>query len=477
MELLPKMLTCRAAERPDARALVCGDEELNYGQLAGRVELAGAGLTERGVRPGESVAVPGDLSIAGVVAFLAVVRIGAVAVPLPTWVGADVREAIVRDCGARVIVGSNGIERGCSSLPRITIDKPDPIDIIYSSGTTGRPKGVVHPHEMRAFQIERMGRLGLGASSKVLVATPLCSNTTLVTLLPTIAHGGAAILMPRFDAEQFLRLAERERATHTMLVPVQYRRLLNHPRFEQFDLSAFRALFSTGAPLDPGLKRALLARWPGRLVEIYGLTEGGCTCVLDARAHPDKLESVGRPAEGVEIAFLDEDGREIPRGEVGEIAGRAVSMMAGYQGRPDLTEEVIWRDSRGRRFIKTGDLGRVDEDGFVHLCGRKKDVIISGGFNVYPEDLERALLDHAEVVEAAAVAAPSERWGETPVAFVVRARGASSSAEEIVAHANGRLGKVQHIDLVVFVDELPRNALGKVLRDELREQLGNKQIN
>jgi acyl-CoA synthetase (AMP-forming)/AMP-acid ligase II len=178
-----------------------------------------------------------------------------------------------------------------------------------------------------------------------------------------------------------------------------------------------------------------------------------------------------RPAEGVEISFLDGDGREVPRGEVGEIAGRAVSMMTGYLGRPNLTKKVIWRDSRGRRFIKTGDLGRVDEDGFVYLCGRKKDVIISGGFNVYPEDLERALLDHAEVVEAAAVAAPSERWGETPVAFVVRARGASSPAEEIVAHANGRLGKVQRIDRVVFVDELPRNALGKVLRDELRERL------
>jgi acyl-CoA synthetase (AMP-forming)/AMP-acid ligase II len=144
---------------------------------------------------------------------------------------------------------------------------------------------------MRAVQIERMGRLGIGVSSKVLVATPLYSNTTLVTLLPTIAHGGAAILMPRFDAEQFLQLAERERATHTLLVPVQYQRLLDHPCFERFDLSAFRARFSTGAPLAPGLKMALLARWSGRLVEIYGLTEGGCTCVLDAGAHPDKLET------------------------------------------------------------------------------------------------------------------------------------------------------------------------------------------
>lgn len=164
------MLARQATERPHAQALICGKVQLSFGQLGEYVERAAAGLVEQRVRPGESVALPGDLSVAGVVAFLAAVRIGAVAVPLPAWVGAFVRESIVRDCGARVIVDSHGIEDGRSSSPKVTIDGEDPIDIIYSSGTTGRPKGVVHPHRMRAFQVERMGRLGLGASSRVLEA-------------------------------------------------------------------------------------------------------------------------------------------------------------------------------------------------------------------------------------------------------------------------------------------------------------------
>jgi len=471
MELLHHALARQAGERPRARALVCGDAELSYRTLAERVEGAAAGLIDQGVRSGDSVVVPGELSIDAVVAFLGAVRAGAVAVPLPAWVTAEAREGMIDDCGARVVVGAGGIAEGRSPASEVTVGERDPIDIIYSSGTTGAPKGVVHPHRMRAFQTDRMGRLGIGAGAVVLLATPLGSNTTLVALLPTLARGGTAVLLGRFEERAYLGLAERERATHTMLVPVQYRRLLDHPAFDEFDLGAFEARCSTGAALETALKRELLERWPGRLLEVYGLTEGGCTCVLDAGAHPDKLDTVGRPAEGVEIAVLGEDGREVPPGEVGEIAGRAISMMTGYHGRPELTERVTWRDPAGRRFIRTGDLGRVDHEGFVHLCGRIKDVIISGGVNVYPEDLERALLALGSVSEAAVVAAPSERWGETPVAFVVLSAGEVSVPEAIVDRANERLGRYQRIDRAFVVDALPRNALGKVLRGELRSRL------
>jgi len=471
MELFPQMLARQAALRPGVTAIVCGDERLSYQELVERIDPAATALVEQGVRPGDPVALPGELTVPAVVAFLAAVRTGAAAVPLPGWFGEDAREAVLRDSGARVVVGAGGVEPGGPAPPEVAIGEHDPFDIVYSSGTTGTPKGVVHPHRMRTFQIERMGRLGIGPGARVLLATPLCSNTTLVALLPTLARGGTALLQTRFDACGFLDLAARERATHTMLVPVQYRRVLDHPGFAHRDLSAFEARFCTGAPLAAGIKRELLDRWPGRLVEIYGLTEGGCTCVLDAGAHPDKLDTVGRPAEGVEIAVLDELGHEVPAGGLGEIAGRAVSMMTGYHGRPDLTEAVTWRDRDGRGFIRTGDLGRVDEDGFVRLCGRVKDVIISGGINLHTEDLERALLAHHAVAEAAVVAAPSERWGETPVAFVVLAAGATAAPDEIAADANARLGKAQRIDRVIAVDELPRNALGKVLRAELRARL------
>jgi acyl-CoA synthetase (AMP-forming)/AMP-acid ligase II len=348
------------------------------------------------------------------------------------------------------------------------MDPEAPFNIIYSSGTTGAPRGIVHTHRMRAFQIERMQRLGVGPDARMLLATPLHSNTTLVALLPTLALGGTAVLLPKFDALGFLQISERECTTHTMLVPVQYQRLLDEPELDAFDLRRCRAKLVTGAFMSVALKRELLDRFPGRLLEIYGLTEGGCTTVLDAGAYPDKLATVGRPAKGVEVVVLDDRGEELARGEVGEIAGRAVSMMAGYHGRPDLTEAITWRDDRGRAFYRTGDLGWIDEDGFLTLCGRKKDVIISGGLNLYPVEIERVFLDLDEVADAAVVAAPSERFGETPAAFVVLKRGCVVSAEEIANRANAQLGKVQRVSRVVLCDDLPRNALGKVKKDELR---------
>jgi acyl-CoA synthetase (AMP-forming)/AMP-acid ligase II len=214
----------------------------------------------------------------------------------------------------------------------------------------------------------------------------------------------------------------------------------------------------------------VLRRWPGGLVEYFGMTEGGGTCVLVAHQFPDKLHTVGRPAEGHELHVLDDDGRALPPGEVGEIVGHSpLTMMLGYHGRPAETAAIEWRDPTGKRFIRTGDLGRFDADGFLTIVGRKKDVIISGGFNIYPVDLEAALVAHGAVAEAAVVGVPSTRWGETPVAFVVLAAGRQATAEALREFANAQLGSTQRIADVAVVPSLPRSPIGKVLKRELRD--------
>jgi acyl-CoA synthetase (AMP-forming)/AMP-acid ligase II len=308
----------------------------------------------------------------------------------------------------------------------------------------------------------------LGADSVMLLATPLYSNTTLLPLLATVFHGGHTVLMPKFDTETYLRVAEAVRATHTMLVPVQYQRILAHPWFDDADLSAFVLKQCTGAPLPVEVKQALITRWPGRFLEVYGLTEGGCTVILDATANPDKLATVGRPAPGTDIRVIDERGNEVARGETGEIVGRSGLMMTGYYGRPEDTEALLWRDREGNVFFRSGDLGAFDQDGFLRIVGRKKDVVISGGFNIHASDLESVLLQHPAVREAAVIGIPSEVWGETPWAVVVLHDGRSAHADEICAWANARLDRMQRLAGVEIRPALPRSEIGKVLKQELR---------
>jgi acyl-CoA synthetase (AMP-forming)/AMP-acid ligase II len=301
-----------------------------------------------------------------------------------------------------------------------------------------------------------------------LLATPLYSNTTLVVFLPTLAFGGSVLMMQKFDPGEYLRLAQACRVTHTMLVPVQYQRLMDFSGFDEHELSSFQYKFCTSAPFSAALKARVLRRWPGALVEFYGMTEGGGTCILEAHRFPDKLHTVGRPAEGHDIRLIDETGLESAPGEAGEVVGRSPGMMTGYHRRPDKTREAEWHDAQGLRFIRTGDIGSFDDQGFLTLMDRKKDLIISGGFNIYPSDLESTLREHAAVADVAVVGATSAQWGETPVAFVVRHPGSGPSAAELLGWANARLGKMQRLARISFINELPRSAIGKVLKNELR---------
>ncbi|HVL56876.1 MAG TPA: class I adenylate-forming enzyme family protein, partial [Burkholderiaceae bacterium] len=457
-------------------------------------------LQRDGVPPREAVAICAATSIEYAITFLAALRAGAVAAPLAPSSTPAALAAMIADCGARLLFADRAVAaalRDAEVLPSVTLIglddvphargwhdwiepmpvapqpvsiEPDwPFNIIYSSGTTGAPKGIVQPHQMRWTQVRRASAFGFSSDAVSLVSTPLYSNTTLVNFLPTLALGGAVVLMAKFDARRFLQLSQQHRVTHAMLVPVQYRRLLADPEFDRFDLSSFRMKFCTSAPFAAELKAEVLRRWPGGLVEYYGMTEGGGTCILLAHERPDKLHTVGRPAEGHDVRLIDDAGREVAPGEAGEVVGRSGAMMSGYHGQPRMTRDAEWYDAPGNRFIRTGDIGRFDDEGFLTLIDRKKDMIISGGFNIYPSDLEAVLREHPAVADASVVGVPSDRWGETPVAFVVLRPGERAEPDAIRQWANARLGATQRLADVVVSAELPRSPIGKVLKRALRD--------
>ena len=480
-----------ARTRPDAPAITVEGTTLSWAQLAARAARVAASLQRDGLQVGSAIAIISTTNTDYVALYLGALMAGVAVAPMPPSATPEQLKAMVTDSGAPLLfldqANADALAHIEFSARTILIEQLDdwlattppaplttptdellrhPFNIIYSSGTTGVPKGIVHSWSMRWSHLVGGAAAGYGPDSVTLLATPLYSNTTLVAALPCLAWGGHLVMMPKFDARRFLELAQAHRATHSMLVPVQYRRIMDLPDFEQFDLSSYQLKFCTSAPFAADLKADVLRRWPGGLVEYWGMTEGGGGTVLVAHNHPDKLHTIGVPLPGAELRLVKEDGTEAAVGEVGEIVGHSAATMLGYANRPEATRATQWQHPDGRIFIKTGDLARRDADGFIELVGRAKDIIISGGFNIYPIDIETVLAELPEVKDCAVVGIPSRAWGESPVAFVV----SSADPEHLRQWANERLGKVQRLAAVVPVDELPRSAIGKILKRELRDQ-------
>jgi len=484
---IPGLVARHAAERPDHRAVAYGDTVLTYREFNDACDRVAAALQRDGVKNRDVIAICALSSVEYMVTFVGALRAGVAVSPLAPSSTPESLIVMLDDCGAKLFFLDAGVAKDMAGVldqvkaTRVALDesaagtswkgwlapegsKPEPVEIdrdqpfniIYSSGTTGAPKGIVQPHMMRWQHVRR----GLYKSD---------SNTTLVSVFPTLAHGGTLVLMSKFDAGKFLELAQQWKATHSMLVPVQYKRLMEHPDFDSFDLSSYEMKTCTSSPFSAELKADVLKRWPGGLIEYFGMTEGGGTCVLECHLYPDKLATVGKPAPGHDIRLIDEEGREVATGEIGEIVGHSASLMVNYHNQPGKTADAEWFSPDGKRFIRTGDVGRYDAEGFMTLMDRKKDMIITGGFNVYPSDLESVVSQHPAVGEVAVVGVLSDRWGETPVGFVALKPGVEATADEIREWSNAKLGKTQRLSDLQLIAALPRSHIGKVLKRDLRD--------
>lgn len=354
--------------------------------------------------------------------------------------------------------------------PRAPRDDDD-LTQLYTSGTTGHPKGAFHSlrqwHDwIRICRESRWGRYD--AATTMLVVMPMFHIAALGTALLALVQGARVVMLRRFDPGRALEAIETERVTDTLLAPAVLHALLAHPDFARHDLSSLTSICYGAAPMPPSVLEQLRARTSCKLVQVYGMTENlGLSTSLGSAEHDPalgKLASCGRPYAGTALRVVDAEGRELPRGETGEIVVRGPTTFKGYWRDPEATAAAL-RDG----WLHTGDAGYLDEDGFLFILDRVKDMIISGGENIYPVEVENALCSHPGVAEAAVIGVPDERWGEAVKAVVVLKPGTTLQAAELIAFARERIAGYKTPRTVEFVPALPRNATGKLLRRALRE--------
>ena len=341
---------------------------------------------------------------------------------------------------------------------------------MYTSGTTGAPKGIVHTHYVRSMYCTLFASAWrMTPESVALHAGAIVFNGAMLDLMPWMYLGGTYVLHDAFNAERVIRDIEQEQVTHIVMVPAQIIAVLNSPAFTPKALASLEMIHNVGAPLPLKYKRQLNELLPGRFYELYGLTEGFVT-VLDKHDAIRKVGSVGAPPSFFEMRILRADGTECAPGEVGEICGKGPTLMTGYYKRPDLTEKAVVDG-----WLHSGDAGYVDQDGYLFLVDRIKDMIITGGVNVYPRDIEDVVIQHPAVAEVAVFGVPDEKWGETPVAAVVPRPGETIEPEQLKQWANGHVdAKFQRLSDVLIMNTLPRNIAGKILKREMRDSYGRR---
>ena len=507
--VLPDILDGHARRTPGKIALVCDDATLTYAAFEEAISGCARWLLSRGVGRGDRVAILGEPTSQTIIAMHGVMRAGACIASLSGMASTDSLARMLDDSGAKVLMVDDAFaariadaltEGGAASPPlrvRIgaeapgwisfasvlteggalpkqpwpRIDPEDDLVILYSSGTTGVPKGIVLSHRGRLANSWMLAiEMKAGPDAVVFSGTAFYSNTTWTLLNIAFFVGGTAVPMRRFEAQRALQLITENRVTHTILVPAILRMILEVEERQPADLTAIRGICSVGSAIPLPLKQKLVARFPDAFCEVYGLTEGLILFLSpqDAAAH---IGSVGKAMMAYDIRIVGDDDRERPAGAKGEIVGYGPMLMRGYNRRPDATSECIWREpGTGRTFLRSGDIGYLDDDGFLYLVDRKKDMLVSGGYNVYPADIERVAVQHEAVLEAAVVGVPHEKWGETPCAYIVPAAGSQPvDTQALREWINARVGKHERVSHVVLVDGLPRNAGGKILKRELRD--------
>ena len=349
--------------------------------------------------------------------------------------------------------------------PKTEIADSDAYHIIYSSSTTGTPKGIVLTHYIRSiYCMQFASTFRMRPESVVLHSGSIVFNGSFLTLMPAMYLGATYVLHRSFDQRTFVETVECEGITHVMMVPSQIVALLGSPYFSPEALKSLEMIGTVGAPLHLEHKQKLNLSLPDRFYELYGLTEGFMT-VLDKSHYAPRPNSVGPPQPFFQMRIVNAQGKDAVPREIGAIVGRGPALMPGYYKRPDLTAQAIVDG-----WLHTGDLGYVDEDGFLYLVDRKKDMIISGGTNVFPKDIEEVIVQHPAVREVAVFGVPSEKWGETLLAAVILHPSGAITAEALRDWINERVdAKNQRISAVAIMADFPRSTAGKTLKRILRE--------
>jgi long-chain acyl-CoA synthetase len=489
---LASILTGTAARSPTSPAVRLGAEALTYAELDDRSARLATLLRERGLERGERVGVMLPNVLEFPVAYYGVLRAGGVVVPMNVLLKRREIAFYLEDSGAKLLLAWHGFAAeardgaadagtemievepesfaamlaGQEPTPGLAeTDEEDTAVILYTSGTTGKPKGaeLTHANLFRNADVSSRTTSEIAAGDVVFGGLPLFhSFGQTVSMNASLMVGACLTLVPRFDPGEALETMQRDRVTHFYGVPTMYGALLHHPGRESYDTSSLRTCITGGASMPVEVLRGFEQAFGAIVLEGYGLSE---TSPVACSNHPDrerKPGSIGTPLEGVEMRVVDEDDNEVPQGEVGEIVIRGHNIMKGYWQRPDATEEAM----RGGWF-HSGDMARVDEEGYFYIVDRKKDLIIRGGYNVYPREVEEVLYEHPKIREAAVVGVPHDEWGEEIGAAVVVHDGEGLDPEEVSAYVKERIAAYKYPRLVWFVEELPKGPTGKILKREI----------
>jgi long-chain acyl-CoA synthetase len=489
---LASLLTESAARTPDAPAIRLGEAELGYGELDERSARLATLLREKGVEPGDRVGVMLPNVPEFPVAYYGVLCAGGIVVPMNVLLKRREIAFYLEDSGAKLLLAWHGFaeearegaadagaelievepESFAATLAEheptpglVDTDEDDTAVILYTSGTTGKPKGaeLTHANLARNAEVSSRTTSEIEAGDVVLGALPLFhSFGQTVAMNASLSVGACLTLVPKFDPGEALATMQRDGVTHFYGVPTMFGALLHHPERESFDTSALRICITGGASMPVEVLRGFEEAFGAKVMEGYGLSE---TSPVACSNHPDrerKAGSIGTPIEGVEMRVVDEDDEPVAQGEVGEIVIRGHNIMKGYWQRPDATAEAM----RGGWF-HSGDMARVDEDGYFYIVDRKKDLIIRGGYNVYPREVEEVLYEHPKIREAAVVGVPHDEWGEEIGAAVVLHEGEEVSAEEVSAYVKERIAAYKYPRVVWFIDDLPKGPTGKILKREI----------
>ena len=504
--LLPDVFTLHGKWRKNREAVICGNERLTWSQFDARLNQVARAAHAAGLSEGDRAAVLMANGLPMLEILFGLIKAGVTSVPLNLSVPEGALAGMIEDSGAKAIFcsadqalrvdGDNALPAATQNLIKVSDDAPlgwenyadwrnaqstdaaalsinpeTPLNIIYSSGTTGTPKGIVHSQRGRKDWASDLAvALRYHGGARTIVTIGMYSNISWVSMLCTALAGGTLIIQPKFDPVSFWEVADQERVTHASMVPLQFSKILDAEP-DNADGSSICAMMSAGSPLFPDLKRRLLNRFGPAIIELYGLTEGVIT-TLDPEDAEERLSSVGQPLLGTDVVILNHEDQIQPAGAPGEIASTGRIVMPGYWNRPDKTKECEWMAPDGAVWLRTGDIGYVDEDGFIYIVDRKKDMILSGGQNIYPQDIEACLVDHPDIEEAAVIGAKSRKWGETPIGLVVLRRQSDPAA--IQRWCNERLGKQQRLTDLLAVQSIPRNPNGKILKRELRQTYGDR---